>query len=91
MEFIGFLLIGLVAGWLTGKIARGEGFGLFGNLIVGVMGSFVGAFLFGLLRLQVTGWLGRFVMAVIGSAVFLILISFLKIHGRSRKAAKKED
>jgi len=48
---IGFLIIGLIAGWLGGKIMRGGGFGLVGNLIVGVIGALVGGFTFGLLGL----------------------------------------
>ena len=44
-----FLLIGLAAGWLAGKIMKGYSFGLAGNLVVGVIGAVLGGFLFGLL------------------------------------------
>lgn len=56
---IGFLIIGLIAGWLGGKIMRGGGFGLVGNLIVGVIGALVGGFTFGLLGLTAGGSSGR--------------------------------
>ena len=46
-----FLAIGAVAGWLAGLIMKGRGFGLLGNIIVGIIGAVVGGFLFGLL-----GW-----------------------------------
>ena len=51
MNIILFLLIGLVAGWLAGKIMKGKGFGLVGNLIVGVVGAFIGGFIFNALNI----------------------------------------
>ncbi len=42
-----FLLIGIIAGWLAGNIMKGGGFGLIGDLVVGVVGSFIGSYLFG--------------------------------------------
>ena len=51
MNIILFLLIGLVAGWLAGKIMKGKGFGLVGNLVVGVVGAFIGGFVFNALDL----------------------------------------
>jgi uncharacterized membrane protein YeaQ/YmgE (transglycosylase-associated protein family) len=47
-----FLFIGLVAGWLTGLIMRGGGYGIFGDLILGVIGAFVGRWLFGVLGVR---------------------------------------
>jgi len=47
MYVVWFLLIGLVAGWLAGKITKGAGFGLVGDIVVGVIGAFVGGFFFG--------------------------------------------
>ena len=43
---VGFLLIGLVAGWLAGQLMKGKGFGLLGNILVGIIGAFLGGFLF---------------------------------------------
>ena len=56
-DLILFLVIGLVAGWLAGKIMKGRGFGLIGNLIVGVIGSVLGGYLFSLIGLGGFGWL----------------------------------
>ena len=78
MHIIYFLLIGLAAGWLAGKIMKGKSFGLVGNLIVGVVGALLGGFLFNLLGISTTGLLGSIVMAVIGAIVLLYLIGFVK-------------
>ena len=51
-SLIAFLLIGAVAGWLAGLLMRGGGFGLLGNIVVGIVGAFVGGFLFGLVGLS---------------------------------------
>ena len=48
MEYVWFILIGIAAGWLAGQIMKGGGFGLIGDLIVGVIGALLGGFLFGL-------------------------------------------
>ena len=55
MDFLWFLLIGLAAGWLAGQLTKGGGFGLIGDLVVGVIGALLGGFLFGLLGLTAVG------------------------------------
>ncbi len=55
MQFLWFLLIGLAAGWLAGQILKGGGFGLWGDLIVGVIGALLGGFLFGPLGISLGG------------------------------------
>jgi uncharacterized membrane protein YeaQ/YmgE (transglycosylase-associated protein family) len=47
MDIVWFLIIGLIAGWLAGQLMRGRGFGLIGNLIIGVLGAIIGGYLFG--------------------------------------------
>lgn len=88
MKLICILLIGLIAGWLSGRITRGHGFGLIGNLVVGVMGSFVGWFLLGLLGFSAHGVIGDFLTAVLGAIVFLFLLGFIK--GGGKRSSKKE-
>ena len=78
MHFIGFLIIGLIAGWLAETIMKGKGAGLIINLIVGVVGAYVGGFLFGLLGLSMHGMIGSFVTAVIGAVVLLFLVRVIK-------------
>jgi len=73
-----FLIIGIVAGWLAGHITRGKGFGLLGDMIMGVIGAFVGGFLFGLLGLSAHGFIGSLIMATVGAVAFIFLVRYLK-------------
>jgi uncharacterized membrane protein YeaQ/YmgE (transglycosylase-associated protein family) len=73
-----FLLIGIVAGWLAGRIMKGGGFGLLGDMVVGVIGAFVGGWLFGLLGITAGGLLGLLVTAFVGALVLLYLIRLVK-------------
>lgn len=78
MEFLWFLLIGLAAGWLAGKITKGSGFGVIGDLVVGVIGALLGGFLFGLLNIPASGLLGSLVVATVGAIVLLFLLRLIK-------------
>jgi uncharacterized membrane protein YeaQ/YmgE (transglycosylase-associated protein family) len=78
MQIIIFFLIGMLTGWLAGKIMKGKGFGLAGNLIIGVIGALLGGFLFRLLGISTAGFIGSIAMAVMGAIVLLYLIGFIK-------------
>jgi uncharacterized membrane protein YeaQ/YmgE (transglycosylase-associated protein family) len=78
MTLLWFLLIGLVAGWLAGQIVKGGGFGLVGDLIIGVIGSFIGGWVFGLLGLGAYGLIGQLVMALVGAILLLFLVRLIK-------------
>jgi uncharacterized membrane protein YeaQ/YmgE (transglycosylase-associated protein family) len=78
---ITFLVIGLLAGWLAGKIMKGPGYGLIGDLIVGVIGAFLGSWLFGMLGIAAWGFLGSLVTATVGAVVLLWLIRFFRKKG----------
>ncbi|MBN1541807.1 GlsB/YeaQ/YmgE family stress response membrane protein [candidate division KSB1 bacterium] len=78
MGLLLFLAIGLAAGWIAGKIMKGKGFGLWGNLLVGIIGAFVGGFLFRLVGLISSGLAGELVMAVVGAVVLLWVIAAVK-------------
>jgi len=78
MNLLWAIIIGILAGWLAGVFVRGGGFGLIGNLIVGVIGAVVGVFLFDVLDISAYGTLGSFVMMVIGAVAFLLLIRVIK-------------
>ncbi|MBN2385174.1 GlsB/YeaQ/YmgE family stress response membrane protein [bacterium] len=78
MSFIMFLLIGLVAGWLAGRIMKGSGYGLVGDIVLGVIGSILGGWLFGLLGISFGGLIGSLITALIGAVVLLYLIRFIK-------------
>ncbi|MFO1113261.1 MAG: GlsB/YeaQ/YmgE family stress response membrane protein [Rhodospirillales bacterium] len=75
---ISFLIIGLLAGWIAGQITRGSGFGLLGNLLVGVIGAFVGGILFWVLGLTAQNLIGQIVTAVVGAIVALFIAAKLK-------------
>ncbi len=75
MNLIAWLIIGGLAGWIAGHIMRGGGFGILGNIGVGVVGAVVGGFLFSLLGLQAGGFVGSLVTAIVGAVVLLWVIS----------------
>lgn len=72
-----FLIIGIIAGWLAGQITHGAGFGLIGDLVVGVVGAFVGGFLFKMFSITTYGTLGDLVMATVGAIVMLGLLRLI--------------
>jgi uncharacterized membrane protein YeaQ/YmgE (transglycosylase-associated protein family) len=78
MDFLWFLIIGALAGFIAGKIMKGKGFGLFGNLVVGVIGAFIGGFLFGILGIHAGGLVGSLIMASVGACVLLWLVGVMK-------------
>ncbi len=78
MSFLYFLLIGAAAGWLAGQLMKGKGLGLWGNLGVGMAGSFLGGLLFGLLQIRAVGFLGELIAAVAGAVLLLWIIGKLK-------------
>jgi uncharacterized membrane protein YeaQ/YmgE (transglycosylase-associated protein family) len=73
-----FLVIGILAGFLAGKIMKGEGFGLLGDLIVGVIGSFIGYWVFGLLGISSGGIIGWLIAAVVGALLLLYIVRLVK-------------
>jgi uncharacterized membrane protein YeaQ/YmgE (transglycosylase-associated protein family) len=75
---ISFLLIGLVAGWLAGKFMKGQGFGLIGNMVIGVIGAFLGGFLFGILGISAGGLIGSIVTATAGAMALLFIVGLVK-------------
>ncbi len=79
MGIIGFLIIGIVAGWLAGKIMKGGGFGLIGDLVVGAIGALLGGFLFGALDIHIgDGLIGSLITATVGAIVLLFLMRLIK-------------
>jgi uncharacterized membrane protein YeaQ/YmgE (transglycosylase-associated protein family) len=81
MNWLWFILIGLAAGFLAGAVVKGHGFGLLGNLIIGVVGALLGGFIFGLLGLAATNIIGELISAFIGAVVLLLIIGFVKRKG----------
>lgn len=75
MDLLGFLIIGLIAGWIADMLVKDSSFGLLGDLVIGVIGAFIGGFIFSALGIEAYGLLGRIVMAVIGAVVLLLLLN----------------
>jgi uncharacterized membrane protein YeaQ/YmgE (transglycosylase-associated protein family) len=75
---IWLLLVGLIAGWLAGKIMKGSGFGLLGDLVVGVLGAVIGGWLFGMLGLTAWGLIGSILMALVGALLLLYVVRMVK-------------
>ena len=78
MNFLWFIIIGAVAGWIAGKIMKGGGFGLLGNIVVGILGGILGGFLFGLLGISAGGIIGSLITAVVGAIVLLFIVGLIK-------------
>jgi uncharacterized membrane protein YeaQ/YmgE (transglycosylase-associated protein family) len=78
VHIVWFLLVGLVAGWLAGKITKGSGFGVLGDIVIGVIGAFVGGFLFRLVGFSAGGTLGSIIVATIGAVVLVYIVRAIK-------------
>lgn len=78
MYFLWYLLIGLAAGWIASLIVKGSGSGLIINLIVGIIGSFLGGWLVSLFGWIPTGTLGTLLTSVIGAIVLLWIVSLFR-------------
>ena len=78
MELLWFLIIGVLAGWLTGQLMKGGGYGLIGDLVLGVIGAYVGGWLLGLAGIAAGGFVGRLVAATFGAVIFVFLIRLIK-------------
>ena len=89
MQLVEFLVVGLVAGWIMGRIRRGKGYGLIGNLIIGAIGSFIGWFLMGFLKVETPNLLTRIAMAVMGAVVFFLVMGALK--WKKKKKSDEDD
>ena len=79
MEFIWFIVVGLIAGWLAGVLVKGGGFGVVGDIIVGVIGALLGGWLFGAMGIWPGGGLlGSIVIATIGAIILIFIIRLIK-------------
>lgn len=79
LQVIIFLVIGALAGWLAGVIVRGAGFGVLGNIIVGIIGALVGGFVFRLFGMDPSyGFIGSVITATIGAIIVLAIVVLIK-------------
>ena len=78
MHFLWFIIIGAVAGWLAGTLMKGGGFGLLGDIVVGILGGIIGGWLAGALGIGAGGLLGSLLIATGGAIVLILIIRMLK-------------
>lgn len=78
MNFFIWLLIGALAGFFAGNITKGSGFGILGNIFVGLIGSLLGGFLFGFFGIQDTNFIGSTVVATVGAIVLLTVVNLFR-------------
>lgn len=77
------LLVGLIAGWLAGHFVQGTGFGLIGDIVIGIIGAFIASWLFPRLGIALgTGLLREIISATIGAILLLVIIRLVKRGGR---------
>ena len=74
------LIVGAIAGWLAGKIVRGFGYGLIWNIVIGIIGAFVGVWLWGVLHLPLIAnwWINAIVVSTVGAVVLLFIIGLVR-------------
>ncbi len=73
-----WLVIGAIAGWLAGQVVKGGGFGLVGDIIVGIIGSVLGGWLFGTYVVGTGGILGAIIASTIGAIILLFILRLIK-------------
>ncbi len=78
MHLLTFVLVGLLAGWLAGTVTRGRGLGIFADIGVGILGSFIGAYLFDAMGLLAYGFIGNVAMAFLGALVLLLVVGLFR-------------
>jgi uncharacterized membrane protein YeaQ/YmgE (transglycosylase-associated protein family) len=77
------LFVGLVAGWLAGKVVRGTGFGIIGDIIVGILGAFIAGWLFPRLGFHLgAGLVAEIISAAIGAILLLLIVRLIRTGGR---------
>jgi len=79
MEFVWFILVGLVAGWLAGVIMKGGGYGVVGDIVVGIVGALIGGWLFTKMGVSSGGGLiGAIIVALVGAIILIALLRLIK-------------
>lgn len=72
------LIVGAIAGWAAGQIVKGYGFGLVGNIVVGVVGAFIGNWLFPMLGMWGVDMIGMIISAILGAVILLVVVGLVR-------------
>lgn len=78
--FIAWIIIGLIAGWLSGKVTRGRGFGCIANILLGLIGAVIGGWIFSRLHIEAWGFIGSLAAAVVGAVVLVSIGRLFASH-----------
>ena len=78
MNILIWLICGIVAGWLTGLIMKGGGYGLIGDLVIGLLGGLIGGWVAGKIGLGASGLIGEILVAVLGGVILVALLRLLR-------------
>jgi uncharacterized membrane protein YeaQ/YmgE (transglycosylase-associated protein family) len=79
MSIITLLIVGLVAGWIAGLVMKGEGYGVIGDIIIGIIGAVIGGWLFSLLGVGTGfGIIGSIIVAAIGAIILVFVVHQIK-------------
>ncbi len=75
---ISWIVVGLIAGWLAGKVMKGGGYGVVADIVLGILGGFVGGWVFGLLGLHADRFIGSIVVAFVGAVMLVWIVRKIK-------------
>lgn len=76
---IAWIVIGAIAGWLAGKLVKGEGYGFIGDIVIGIIGAFIGGWLAGVLGINIGGGLiASIITATIGAVLLVVILRMVK-------------
>lgn len=79
MSLVIFLVVGLLAGWIASAVMGGSGYGLIGDIIIGVIGAFIGGYVFRWLGISLpSGFIGDVIVAAIGAMILLFLVNLIR-------------
>jgi uncharacterized membrane protein YeaQ/YmgE (transglycosylase-associated protein family) len=81
-----WLVVGLIAGFLASRVMRGGGYGLIGDIVVGLIGAFIGGWLASLLQLGDSSFIGSIIIAFIGACILVALLHVIPSGLRRRRA-----
>jgi len=78
MQFLIWIISGIIAGWLAGLLVKGKGFGLIGDLVIGLLGGLIGGWLARIFGLTIVSWLGNIITAVLGGVTLVTIVRVLR-------------